>query len=74
MLASRRFFLSRAKMLGFLDELEAADSTARSLYIPSELSHLEVCSGMISLLLSFWCVWGRTLLDSVEVKASSPAR
>lgn len=42
MLASRRFFLGRAKMLGFLDELEAADSTARSLYIPPELSHLEV--------------------------------
>jgi hypothetical protein len=42
MLASRRFFLSRAKMLGFLDELETADSTARSLYIPSELSHMEV--------------------------------
>jgi len=140
MLASRRFFLSRAKMLGFLDELEAADSTARSLYIPSELSYLEVegslkevletpdiaanmteiavssatgavifwgpsrkclisppfpitekyfaqgyaveplrallvlCSGMISVLLSFWFVWGHTLLDSVEVKASSPVR
>jgi len=42
MLASRRFFLSRAKMLGFLDELEAADSTARSLYIPSGLSYREV--------------------------------
>lgn len=42
MLASRRFFLSRAKMLGFLDELESAHSTARSLYIPSELSYPEV--------------------------------
>ena len=42
MLASRRFFLSRTKMLGFLDELEASDGTARSLYIPSKLSHLEV--------------------------------
>ena len=41
MLASRRFFLSRAKMLGFLDKLETVDSTARSLYIPSRLSYLE---------------------------------
>ena len=29
-------------MLGFLDELEAADSAARSLYLPSGLSHPEV--------------------------------
>ena len=42
MLASKRFFLSRAKMLGFLDELEAADNTAKSLYLPSGLSHSEV--------------------------------
>jgi hypothetical protein len=42
MLASRRFFLGRAKMLGFLDELEAANSTARSPYIASELSYPEV--------------------------------
>jgi len=41
MLVSRRFFLSRAKMLGFLDELETTDSTAKSLYIPSGLSYLE---------------------------------
>jgi len=42
MLVSRRFFLSRIKMLSFLDELEAADGTAMSVYIPSELSHPEV--------------------------------
>jgi hypothetical protein len=41
MLTSRQFF-SRVKMLGFLDKLEAADSTARSLYIPSGLPHSEV--------------------------------
>jgi hypothetical protein len=29
-------------MLGFLDELEAADNTAKSLYLPFGLSHLEV--------------------------------
>lgn len=42
MLVSRQFFLSRAKMLDFLAELEAADSTARSLYIPSGLSSSEI--------------------------------
>ena len=42
MLVSKRFFLGRAKMLAFLDELEAADSAARSLYIPPGLSRTEV--------------------------------
>ena len=42
MLVSRRFFLSRAKMIGFLDELEAAAGEARSLYIPFGLSQPEV--------------------------------
>jgi hypothetical protein len=42
MLASRKFFLSRAKMLGFLDELESAHSITRSLYMPPELSYPEV--------------------------------
>jgi len=42
MLASRRLFLTRAKMLGFLDELEAADGTARSLYMPPGLPYPEV--------------------------------
>ena len=41
MLISSRFFLNRVKMLGFLDELEAADSTAKSLYVPFGLSHSE---------------------------------
>ena len=42
MLKSSRFFLSRAKMIGFLDELEAANGVARSLYIPAGLSLPEV--------------------------------
>jgi len=42
MLILRRFFLNRVKMLGFLNKLEAADSAARSLYIPFGLSHSEV--------------------------------
>ena len=42
MLVSKRFYLSRVKMLSLLDELEAADSAARSLYLPSGLSHPEV--------------------------------
>ena len=42
MLISRRFFLNRAKMLGFLDELEAATNMAKSLYVPPRLSRLEV--------------------------------
>ena len=42
MLVSRRFFLNRVKMLGFLNELESADNIAKSLYIPLGLSHLEV--------------------------------
>jgi len=39
---SRRFRLSRSKMLDFLDELEAAGGKARSLYLPSGLSLVEV--------------------------------
>jgi hypothetical protein len=42
MLVSERFYLSKVKMLSFLDELEVADSTARSLCLPSGLSHPEV--------------------------------
>ena len=42
MLLLRHFFLSRVKMIGFLDELEAADNTARSLYLPSGLSRSEI--------------------------------
>ena len=41
MLVSRQFFLSRVKMLSFLNELEASDSTARSLYLPPGLSQSE---------------------------------
>jgi len=40
MLVSRKFFLSRRKMIGFLDELEAA--TTKSLYVPIGLSLPEV--------------------------------
>ena len=34
MLTPKRFFLSRAKMIGFLDELETATEAAKSLYVP----------------------------------------
>jgi hypothetical protein len=42
MFVSRRFFLSRVKMLGFLNELEATTGIAESLYIPSGLPSPEV--------------------------------
>lgn len=42
-LVSRRFFLSRLKMIDFLTELEATtDSTARSLYLPPRLPLPEI--------------------------------
>jgi peptide subunit release factor 1 (eRF1) len=41
MLVSKQFFLTRAKMLAFLDELEAAD-IAGSLYLPSGLPSPEL--------------------------------
>jgi hypothetical protein len=50
MLASRRFSLSRTKVLGFLDELEAANGSARSLYIASGLSHPQVEDALKELL------------------------
>ena len=42
MLVSRRFFLSRVKILSFLKELEATAGTAKSLYISSGLPLPEV--------------------------------
>jgi len=42
MLVSRRFFLSRLRMLTFLTELEATSGPAESLYIPSGLPLQEV--------------------------------
>ena len=42
MLVSRRFQLRRLKMLGLLDELEAAGGKAKSLYVPPGLSLPEV--------------------------------
>lgn len=42
MFVSRQFFLSRIKMLGFLNELEATTDIAGSLYIPSGLPSPEV--------------------------------
>jgi hypothetical protein len=42
MLVSKRFFLSRLKMLAFLTELEATSGPAESLYIPSGLPLSEV--------------------------------
>ncbi len=42
MLVSRRFFLSRVKILSFLNELEATTGTAKSLYISSGLPLPEV--------------------------------
>jgi len=42
MLISRRFSLSRVKMLGLLDEMEAATDTAKSLYVPFGLPVSEV--------------------------------
>jgi hypothetical protein len=42
MFVSRQFFLSRTKMLGFLDELEATADIAGSLYLPSGLPSPEV--------------------------------
>jgi len=42
MLVSRRFFLSRVKILSFLNELEATAGTAKSLYISSGLPLPEV--------------------------------
>jgi len=42
MLTHRRFFLSRAKMIGFLDELGTSTETAKSLYLPFGLSLLGV--------------------------------
>jgi len=38
MLVSRRFYLSRVNMLGFLDKLDLATDAAKSLYIPSGLT------------------------------------
>jgi len=42
MRVSRQFFLSRVKMISFLNELEATTGTAKSLYIPSDLPAPEV--------------------------------
>lgn len=42
MLISRRFHLRRSKMLGFLDELEAAGGSAKSVYLPPGLPLPEV--------------------------------
>lgn len=42
MLVSRRLLLSRARMLGLLDELEMAGSEAWSVYLPSKLLTSEV--------------------------------
>jgi peptide subunit release factor 1 (eRF1) len=42
MFVSRQFFLSRTKMLGFLNELEATADIAGSLYLPSGLPSPEV--------------------------------
>jgi len=42
MLISRRFHLRRTKMLGFLDELEAAGGGAKSVYLPPGLPLPEV--------------------------------
>ena len=38
MLVSRQFFLSRVKMIGFIDELDLATGAAKSLYIPFGLT------------------------------------
>ncbi|MFC2060302.1 hypothetical protein ACFLTZ_04325, partial [Chloroflexota bacterium] len=42
MLVSKRFFLSRVKMLGFLDELELDTDMVKSLYIPFGLALTDV--------------------------------
>ncbi|MFH1381810.1 MAG: Vms1/Ankzf1 family peptidyl-tRNA hydrolase [Chloroflexota bacterium] len=42
MLTARKSYLSREKMLAFLGELEATDSTATSLYLPAGLSPEEI--------------------------------
>ncbi len=46
MLVSRRFLLSRVKMISFLDKLEIANGATKSLYLPFGLSLAEIESSL----------------------------